>query len=396
MAETIQGTYQVDFQSLIKVLGVNLYADPKASIRELIQNANDSIVRRTDDLGYKPSIRVTTDDDGRQLIVEDNGAGMVEEEVVTYLASIGGGRTRTERKRLETTNKEAADMLIGQFGVGFLSTFVIADRVTVDTCSANGGDPVYWECAGTEEYQIGVGDRGEPGTTVTLDLKPAHFDLLEEGILRETIIKYADFISFPVYLNDDLMPLNRMNAPWHEDAREMEYAAYVERRYGVAPLAVCPLDVHRDEVKVQGVVCILPDRAATNNRMKTVELFQKRMYVHEDIELLPDWACFVCAILDCSTVDLVVSREAANKNEAYLELKRCLDERVSDFISDLFVNDHILFLRIVKELGWLIIRGAVLSDTFFHKVKNLLLLPSNLGPMTIPKYLQYVPAQGIV
>src|SRR5947209_19311505 len=109
------GTYRIDFESLVKVLGENLYSNPKAVVRELIQNASDSCVRRKALEAFMPTITVSVDRQKQQLIFEDNGAGMVRDEVIQYLASIGGGLTREERKRLMTSDQESAKMLIGQF-----------------------------------------------------------------------------------------------------------------------------------------------------------------------------------------------------------------------------------------------------------------------------------------
>src|SRR5207248_7780951 len=104
----------------------------------------------------------------------------------------------------------------------FLSAFVVADRVVVDTCSIKHDFPVHLVCEGSSEYLISRGQRSQPGTQVTLLLKQAHYDLLDEEILREAIVRYADFIAFPIYLNGSSHPVNRMNAPWHTDATETE------------------------------------------------------------------------------------------------------------------------------------------------------------------------------
>ena len=266
-----RGTYQVDFESLIKVLGENLYANPKAAVRELIQNASDSCVRRSAVQPFSPAIHITTHLQERVMEVEDNGGGMVQDEVIRYLASIGGGLTREARKRLMTSDQNAAKMLIGQFGIGFLSSFVVADRVIVDTCSLNGGVPVHWFCEGSAEYLISTGNRTEVGTKVTLYLKQAHYDLLDEETLRNVIVRYADFIAFPIYLNNNPRPVNRMQAPWHLDASEAEYAEYIKHRYEVTPLALEALNVERDNVQVQGVLLLPPRNAAFQRRLRPVD-----------------------------------------------------------------------------------------------------------------------------
>jgi molecular chaperone HtpG len=384
--------FQVDFQSLIKVLGVNLYSNPKAAIRELIQNANDSCVRRSAFESFLPAINVTTLREERQIIIEDNGAGMVEEEVVSYLATIGGGKTREERQRLMTSNQQAAHMLIGQFGVGFLSSFVISDRVVVETRSFDDLQSVYWECEGTTEYQIGQGSKNDVGTRVTLFLKQSHYDLLDEDILQAAIIRYADFIAFPIYLNGNTSPINRMNAPWHIDATEFEYAKYIEHRYGVAPLSLQPIYADMEDLQVTGLIFIPPRIGEFKQRSRSVEIFQKRMFVGEDFNLIPEWVSFVCAIIDCPTLDLVASREAIiSERESYRILQIYLKQAIADFIKRIAEYEKPIFLEVMKHHDWRILNGAIQDDDFFEFVKDLIPLHTDMGNLTMPKYLQRIP-----
>lgn len=393
-SEAQRGTYQVDFESLIKVLGENLYTNPKAAVRELIQNASDSCVRRGVVGPFVPIIHITAHGEKRMLVVEDNGAGMVQDEVIRYLASIGGGFTREVRKHLMTSDQKAARMLIGQFGIGFLSAFVVADRVIVDTCSINSGVPVHWICEGSSEYQIGVGKRSKPGTKVTLHLKPAHYDLLEEATLRDAIVRYADFIAFPIYLNDDPRPVNRMQAPWHTDATEAEYTEYIKHRYGVAPLALKAISVEQDDLQVEGLLFIPPRAVEFKRRLRSADLFQKRMYVGEDLNILPDWTGFVCTVLDCATLDLVASREAViSERPSYKALQSYLGESVTAFIHELAEYDPPTFREVIRQHDWAVMSGAIRNDFFFDKVKDLIPIPSDMGPLTMPKYLERVPSR---
>lgn len=387
------GTFQVDFQSLIKVLGENLYSNPRACVRELIQNANDSCVRRqAARQSFHPSIQVITDVGRRLLIFEDNGAGMVHDDVIRYLASIGGGRTRVERQRLSTEDKTAANMLIGQFGIGFLSSFVVADRVVVDTLSIEGGDPVRWICDGTSEYQIGRGERAEPGTRVTLHLKPAHYDLLEEEVLFNTIVYYADFISFPIRLNGQSQHVNRMNAPWHTSGSARDYIAYIRHRYDVEPLALEPIAIDRKDLVVQGVLFIPPRSGDWKRHLRSIDVFQKRMFIGEDLNILPEWAGFISGVLDCATLDLVASRESAiSERPSYKALSNYLGEAVSSFVRHLAQHERSVFLEVIKQHEWAVKWGAVRSDFFFDQVRDLIPINSDMGQLTVPRYLQRAP-----
>lgn len=387
------GTFNVDFPSLIKVLGENLYSNPRACVRELIQNANDSCVRRqAAGETFQPAIRVVANKDERTLIFEDNGAGMVHDDVVRYLASIGGGRTRQERTRLSTEDKQAANMLIGQFGIGFLSSFVVADRVIVDTLSIDSNEGVRWICEGTAEYQIGKGDRSTPGTTVMLQLKPAHYDLVEEEILTATIVYYADFIGFPIYLNQRAAPINRMQAPWHQQSSDADYLTYIKHRYDVAPLAMQPINVEKDDLNLQGVLFVPPRSTEWKRHLRSIDIFQKRMFIGEDLSILPEWAGFVSGILDCATLDLVASRESAiNDRPSYKALRAYLNEAVAMFVHRLATEERGVFLDVIKQHEWAVKWGAVRDDFFFNQVKDLIPISSDMGPLTIPRYLQRTP-----
>ncbi len=293
-----------------------------------------------------------------------------------------------------TSDQRAAKMLIGQFGIGFLSTFVIADRVTVDTCSSNSGIPVRWVCEGTAEYQLSRGARAEPGTQVTLALKAAHYDLLDEDTLRNAIVRYADFIAFPIYLNGGVQPVNRMNAPWHTDGVESEYAEYIKHRYGVAPLALEPLAVEREDLQMQGVLFIPPRKVEFKRRLRSVDVFQKRMYVGEDLQILPEWAGFVCAVLDCATLDLVASREAAiSERASYQALQDYLGQAVTTFIKRLAEWERPIFLEVIRQHDWPVLWGAIKNDEFFDQVKDIIPVPSDMGQLTVPKYLERAPAR---
>jgi molecular chaperone HtpG len=393
------GLYEIDFESLISTLAQNLYTNPKVVIRELVQNASDSCSRRMSIEPYSSRIAITVDRPNHQLIVQDNGAGMIHQEVVYYLASIGRGKTREERRRFldsgDAAAQEAARMLIGQFGIGFLSSFIVADEVVVDTYSPERGKPVNWICHGTQEYEIGEGTYYQQGTRVCLNLRPQHYDLLDEDTVRGSIIRYADLIAHPIFLNAEQRPVNRMNAPWHIEASEAEYADYIKHRYGAHPLALLPIQEDEgDKLRVQGVIFIPPGTTAFHRRLGSVDLFQTRMYVTEDLDLLPDWAAFACAVLDCPTLDLVASREAVIRaRPSYLALQRFLADTITRFVTDLARFQRPTFLEIIRQHEWAVMIGALRNDTFFHQVKDLIPFGSDAGRMVLPAYLERAPAR---
>src|SRR5262245_3460933 len=164
--------FQLHLPGLLKVLAEHLYTNKSVGVRELLQNAHDSCVRRSVEErfpGYRPRIDVAIDRAHGVLTIDDNGSGLTREDVVDYLSTIGKSYTRDLKEQLALLSPDEAATLIGQFGLGFLSAFLLASEVTVQTRShRHGHRPVRWHCTGDEEYELTAGTRTEPGTTVIL------------------------------------------------------------------------------------------------------------------------------------------------------------------------------------------------------------------------------------
>src|SRR5438093_4991566 len=221
--------FNLHLPGLLKVLAEHLYSSKKVGVRELIQNSHDSCVRRRiegAEEDYKPRIHLEIDGNKRMLRISDNGHGLTADEITNYLATIGRGYTRELRERLSLESAAEAGELIGQFGLGFLSAFLLASEVTLLTRSAQGGPCYRWQSAGDEYYEMQPAWREEIGTTVELHLKPAASFLLQEQALIETVRQYADFLPIPIHVQDDQLPVNLMAPPWeagHADRAIKDY-----------------------------------------------------------------------------------------------------------------------------------------------------------------------------
>jgi HSP90 family molecular chaperone len=213
-----QRTFQIQLEGLIQLLAQNLYAEPEVFLREMIQNAHDSIKRRGElarerrEQEPPPArIQVVIDPAAAEIHIHANGSGLTEEEIDGYLSTIGRSGTDELRQRLTEADRGRTVELIGQFGIGLLSAFIVADRVTVVTKAA-GHEALRWESCGGSNYTVRPGHREQVGTTVTLHVTPDHSRYLDRERLESIIRTYADFIGMPVYVNGDAEPVN---APWH-------------------------------------------------------------------------------------------------------------------------------------------------------------------------------------
>jgi molecular chaperone HtpG len=196
--------FKLHLPGLLKVLAEHLYADKHVAIRELIQNAHDSCLRRAvegKDLDYQPRLDVFIDPARQMLTIGDNGCGLTAAEIDRYLATIGRSYTRELRERLAVMSHQHASELIGQFGFGFLSAFLIASEVVLVTRSVKGDGALRWRSTGDESYSLEPAERTEAGTTIQLRVKPGAAFVLQETLLVETIQKYADFLPIPIHVN---------------------------------------------------------------------------------------------------------------------------------------------------------------------------------------------------
>src|SRR4051794_5968526 len=232
--------FNLHLPGLLKVLAEHLYTSKKVGVRELIQNAHDSCVRRkieADEPHYRPRIHVSLDAAARTVTTSDNGNGLTEEEIGTSLAPIGRGYTRELREKLAFSSPAEAAELIGQFGLGFLSAFLLASEVTLTTRSIQGTEPLRWHSTGDEHYDLTPGERDEVGTTVELKIKPAASFLLDAEPLTATVRTSADFLPTPTHEGGAREPVNLQTPPWEDEQPARAIPEYIRRAFkGAKPL----------------------------------------------------------------------------------------------------------------------------------------------------------------
>jgi molecular chaperone HtpG len=393
--------FSLHLPGLLKVLAEHLYSSKKVGIRELLQNAHDSCVRRRIEEGsphYRPRIELALDPPRRALLIRDNGCGLTEEEIGSYLATIGRGYTRELRERLALSAPQEASELIGQFGLGFLSAFLLANEVTVVTRSYQGGGAIRWHCGGDEYYQMTpAGADVEVGTTVELRVKPAASFVLQERALVETVRTYADFLPTPIYLGGDPEPLNLMTPPWEAEdpeAAAREYAARLSQ--GTEPLFVLPLHdgkVHlgHDSVTVplQGFLFVPPGSVASVREYGDLTVYIRRMFICDrERDLLPPWARFVRGVIDCPVLQPTASREGIHQDESFESVRQVLEEQLGAGLRELARREPDTWKRLVRGHSDLIVGWAVKDNEFFDRVQDIVAFRTSRGLLSLPEYLR--------
>lgn len=393
------GQMTINLPGVIKTLGTSLYSDPSVSIRELIQNANDTcIVRQAHDSTFDPKdseIHIRFDTWHRTLTVEDNGAGMTEEEVKEFLAVIGRSNTDEVRAELEQMGQEIlAERLIGRFGLGLLSAFIIGDRVEFVTLShKEGAEPIWWECDGGQEYKMGPAEgKTTPGTQVTVYVNPKHGGILKEDKLTELIHTYTDLLMVPIYLDPLPNPVNVMRAPWDFEATEAEYRQFVMDRFpDEAILSVIPLDINEDDgkFKIGGVLFIPKQPMLIYREHGDLFVYVRRMFICKDERsLLPEWAKFVRGIISSPNLRETTSREAILRDENFERIQKTLGKIILDYLAQVSTENPRLFKEIVTNHNLVIKAWGLVSDELFEKIKDIVLFNSDAGMVNLLNYFE--------
>ncbi len=385
---------QIHLPGLIKILGETLYSEPEVSVREMIQNAHDSCLRRmAEDKSFKnPRIGIEANAYARTLTFRDNGSGMTESEIHEFLSTVGKGYTAELRKALSEKNRDIAEKLIGQFGLGLLSAFIIAEKIQILTRSYQPESRGYcWECDGNVTYTLAEADKKDVGTEVIITVSPDHVaTMLNEEVLTKVVKTYADFLSLPIYLNQAKLPVNVMDAPWHRHATRSEYLEYVKNRYqDTPPLEVIPLEYEEGDLSVHGVLYIPRHAMVSIKEYGDLDIYISRMFIcNGDQELLPVWAKFVRGIVDSSSLTPTLSRESVRKDEKYHRVREVVAQSILKHLDRLASDDPQQLREVVTSHNTLIKAWSLEDDSFFDKICDLVLVDTEYGKMNIPAYLQ--------
>ncbi|HEY3993289.1 MAG TPA: ATP-binding protein [Ktedonobacteraceae bacterium] len=400
---------EIHLPGLLKVLGEHLYSNPRVAMRELIQNAHDSCVRRREEdstvtTDYQPAISVRIDHAGQKLLIEDNGSGLTHDEITTFLATVGRGYTRELREKLGGAEREEALELIGMFGLGLLSAFMIATKIEITTTSYQTPDEAWrWVSEGGQSYALHSASRETVGTTVRLDLREDAQFLLDRQVLSEALKVYVEFLSIPITVGAHPTPLNNHPAPWMlpseaGSGRNALYASWLEEHFNIRPLSVLPLEdiINEDGtvIPLHGVLYVPPSSIISIQEYGNVTVYVRHMLITEnERDLLPPWARFVTGIIDCPLLNPTASRETLRHDEIYSALRDALGKALLAHFTYLAEHAPLDWSAIIQAHNDLIKGWAVRASDFFLRVADLVSFKTSRGQLTLPEYLHENPGR---
>ena len=398
----LEHTFSLHLPGLLKVLAEHLYSDRNVGVRELIQNAVDSCTRRqiqTQDGHYQPRIELEVDGKAGTLYISDNGSGLNREEIHQFLSTIGRGYTRVLREDLALLSPEDAGQLIGQFGLGFLSAFLLASKVEVVTRSIDGSGALRWRSCGDENYEVEDAERELPGTTVVMTLKTQARYLLDQDIAAESIIKFADFLPVPIYWRGEMTALNRTQPPWLDQNPSHEIESYIVDRFGIQsgdPLIVIPLEnwpvpagQEQITVPMTGFLFIPSNSVASIKEFGDLSVYIRRMFICDnERKLLPTWAKFVRGVIECPMLQPTASREDLHQDESFEFVRQALEQQLLHALSELAKNEAAVWQQILLAHSDVIMGWVVKEPSFFEAVADELTVQTSRGRQRMSEYLK--------
>lgn len=415
--------FKAETKELLNLMIHSIYTNKEIFLRELISNANDAIdklkfksLTDTDILKGDDKFRIdiSVDKDNRTLTVSDNGIGMTYEEVDDNIGTIAKSGSKLFKEQLEEAKKGDID-IIGEFGVGFYSGFIVADKITLETKSPYSENGVKWISSGDGNYEIEEISKQDRGTKITLHLKDGdeYNEFLEDWKIKELVKKYSNYIRYEIYFGDEV--INSTKPIWKKDKKELKGEDYNEFYKATFhdwndPLLHINLKV-QGNIEYDALLFIpkkLPFDYYTKNFKRGLQLYTKNVYIMEKCEdLIPEYFNFISGLVDCDSLSLNISREILQQNAELQVISKNLEKKIISELEKILKNDREKYIEFWKEFGRSIKAGV--QDMFGmnkEKLQDLLIFVSShddkyttlkeyVDRMGDNKEILYVPAESV-
>jgi TNF receptor-associated protein 1 len=402
--------FQAEVAKVLDIVINSLYTDREIFIRELVSNAADAlekrrhfelVQKRDPEKDSSLEINITVDKEKKIITFSDTGIGMKRDELIENLGRVAHSGAAEYIKKLGENNKKDIN-LIGQFGVGFYSAFMVADKVVVESCSAEDpGSGYLWTSSGSSEYTIEPVDNLKPGTSVTLHLKKDAEEFAEEWRVREIIERYSNFVSFPISINSER--INVIQAIWTRNPQDVREEEYKEFFKFINPLNADPLAwLHFSTDAPIGLKALLfiapenPEKLGFGRLETNVNLYCRRVLIQRQAkDLLPLWLRFLSGVVDSEDIPLNISRETMQDSALIRKISRVLTKRVLKYLKETAEKNPDLYNRFWEHFGHFIKEGIVTEFSDRDALSELLRFESSMtdpGQLTsLSEYVERMP-----
>ena len=407
-----QGKIRISSENMMPIIKKWLYSDKDIFLREIVANGVDAItkykklvemgeVKPADDSAEEYRIDVRTDEAAKTLTNEDNGIGKTEEEVEKYITQIAFSGAEDFLQKYE---KASGDGIIGHFGLGFYSAYMVASDVEIFTKSYKGTPAVHWESDGNATYKIGEAEERGRGTKIVLHIADEEKEFLNEYTIRSLLRKYCSFMPYPVYLNAKGVkegekdekgnekqadkPVNNTQPLYLKDPKECtdeEYKAFYRDTFSDYNEPLFWIHLNMDyPFRLKGILYFPKVKEQVQLEKGQVKLYCNQVFIADNIkEVIPEFLMLLNGVIDCPDIPLNVSRSFLQNDRQVQKIAKHITKKVADKLTALFKDDRERYENCWKDIATFIKFGCLKDEDFYEKVKDIVIF-KNLEGKYVP------------
>jgi molecular chaperone HtpG len=394
----VSGDINIHTENIFPIIKKWLYSDHDIFIRELVSNAFDAITKRkkiaaAEQLGDVPAglIELVLDPEAKTLTIRDNGLGMDAEDIQTYINQIAFSGAEDFVKKYQAQDEQ--NPIIGHFGLGFYSAFMVADKVEIYSLSyKEGAQPVHWICEGSTRFSLDLGQKSEVGTEVVLHINDENALYLKENKITDLVQKYADFLPCDIQVNGKTV--NDQNPLWDKNPTDItneEYKDFYSKLFPMSPEPLFWIHLNVDfPFHLKGILYVPKMMHEMDTTKGQVKLFCQHVFVSDSTkDIFPEFLTLLQGAIDSVDIPLNVSRSMLQINPDVQKISRHIVKKVADKIQELFKTDKPTFEKHWEDIHAFIKYGMMNNNEFFDKLKDVVIFESSNGFSTsIPEYIE--------
>lgn len=387
-----QGNIRIASENMMPIIKKWLYSEKDIFLREIVANAQDAITKhkKLADLGETAAeenyrVTVTTDAKAGTLTVEDNGIGMTEEEVEKYITQIAFSGAADFVDKYE---KAGGDGIIGHFGLGFYSAYMVSENIEIFTCSyREGAAGVHWASDGNSTYTIGDCDKTTRGTKIVMHIAKEEKEFLKADKIRELLRKYCSFMPYEIYLNPtgkDDKPVNTTHPLYLKQPKECteeEYKTFYRETFSDfnEPLFWIHLNMEYP-FRLKGILYFPKVKKQVELERGKVKLYCNQVYIADNIkEVIPEFLMLLNGVIDCPDIPLNVSRSFLQNDKQVQKIAKHITKKVADKLTELYKNDRARYETCWPDLANFIKFGCLKDEDFYKKVEGIIIYKNLAG-----------------
>ncbi len=408
---TRKGSISVNTNDIFPIIKKWLYSEHDIFVRELVSNASDAITKRhtlARSQGHETpegKVKLEVNKEKKTITIEDNGIGMTEAEVEKYIAQLAfSGAEEFVQKMKDVGNTGTKDEIIGKFGLGFYSAFMVAEKVEVESLSMTpGAAPTLWTCQGDTDYEFGSSTRSEIGTKITLSIGADGEEFLDRWKLHETLTRYCDFMPHPITLLDanekDATEevVNETRPLWRQDPTSLtdeDYKTFYRKLFPMEQEPLFWLHLNVDHpFTLQGILFfpkLNPNKPVQDNGIK---LYCKQVFVSDNVKnVVPDFLGLLKGAIDSVDIPLNVSRSALQGDPNIKKISNYIIKKVAESLKKLFNTDRERFEKAWEDIGLFVKYGCMQDEKFDEVMRKFVLFKNSEGKLvTLEEYQASIP-----